>query len=38
MMKRIALAVLLALTAVSGATLAHADTDDGGGIVGTQAP
>lgn len=38
MMKRIALVALLALTALSATTAVYADTDDGGGIVGTQAP
>lgn len=38
MIKRITFAALLAFAAISATTLAWADTDNGTGIVGTQAP
>jgi len=38
MMKRIVLAVLLAITAMGATAVAYADTDNGSGIVGTQSP
>ena len=38
MLKRFALVALLALTALGMTSTVFADTDDGGGIVGTQSP